>query len=408
MQIIYLANRWPNPSHTAAGTRSLQLLRLLQKRDHQITIASFLSADTFSIELEQQGFQCVSLELNDSGLVDYFKSKTYEIAFFDTFLMEEKLGWVIREAIPKCMTVLDTQDLHFMRYARSKAPSFSIADHKLNLNNSPTYREIASIYRCDLTLVISLAEMKLLQNEFHIDSKCLLYLPFLYDDFPFHQSKKNDFSARKGLMLLGNFLHQPNLDQAKFVIQQLSYQIQKKLTDCPIKIIGAHPPKHLIDLAKNQKNIELLGYQDDLTTHFAKCRIMIAPLRFGAGLKGKLFDAMLHQLPFIASEIAAEGILGLSDLYIAKCKTEFINKLTAVYLSESSWIKAQIHQHQLLSTHFMKSDFEDQFIDKLEEIRNHLQEHRNKLFYQNFLNYHQLQSTKYFSKWIELKNRSQR
>ena len=209
-------------------------------------------------------------------------------------------------------------------------------------------------------------------------------------------------------MLLGNFLHQPNLDQAKFVIQQLNDQIQEKLPDCPIKIIGAHPPQHLIDLAKNKKNIELLGYQDDLTAHFAECRMMIAPLRFGAGLKGKLFDAMLHQLPFIASEIAAEGVLGLNDRYIAKCETEFIDKLTAVYLSESNWIKAQNHQHQLLSTHFLKSDFEDQFIDKLEEIGKHLQEHRNELFYQNFLNYHQLQSTKYFSKWIELKNRSQR
>ena len=408
MQIIYLANRWPNPSQTAAGTRSLQLLQLLQENDYQVTIASFFPADTFSQQLEQQGFQCVSLELNDSGLVDFFKSKTYEIAFFDTFLMEEKLGWVIREAIPKCMTVLDTQDLHFMRYARSKAPSFSIADHKLNLNDSPTYREIASIYRCDLTLVISLAEIKLLQNEFQINSKCLLYLPFLLDDAPLNQSNKNDFSARKGLMLLGNFLHQPNLDQAKFVIQQLSYQIQEKLPECSIKIIGAHPPQHLIDLAKNKKNIELLGYQEDLTAHFAECRMMIAPLRFGAGLKGKLFDAMLHQLPFIASEIAAEGVLGLNDRYIAKCETEFIDKLTAVYLSESTWIKAQNRQHQLLSTHFLKSDFDNQFLDKLEEIRKHLQEHRNKLFYQNFLNYHQLQSTKYFSKWIELKNRSQR
>ena len=197
MRIIYLANRWPNPSQTAAGTRTLQLVKLLQENDYQITIASFFSADTFSQELEQQGFQCLSLELNDSGLVDYFKSKAYKIAFFDTFLMEEKLGWVIREAIPECMTVLDTQDLHFLRYARSKKPSFSIADHQLNLNDSYTYREIASIYRCDLTLVISLAEMKLLQNEFHIDSKCLLYLPFLYDDAPFNQSKKMTFPLER-------------------------------------------------------------------------------------------------------------------------------------------------------------------------------------------------------------------
>ena len=407
MQIIYLANRWPNPSLTAAGTRSLQLLQLLKENNYQVAIASFFPADTFSQQLEQQGFQCFSLELNDSGLVDYFKSKGYKIAFFDTFLMEEKLGWVIREAIPECITVLDTQDLHFLRNARSKTPSFSIADHQLNLNNPFTYREIAAIYRCDLTLVISLSEMKLLQNEFHINSKCLLYLPFLYDDAPSNQSKKNDFSVREGLMLLGNFLHQPNLDQAKFVIQQLSYQIQEKLPNCSIKIIGAYPPQYLVDLAKNQKNIELLGFQDDLTAHFAECRMMIAPLRFGAGLKGKLFDAMLHQLPFIASEVAAEGLLGLSDRYIAKCETDFTDKLAAVYLSESNWIKAQKHQHQLLSTHFLKSDFEDLFIGKLEDIQNHLQEHRNKLFYQNFLNYHQWQSTKYFSKWIEIKNKSQ-
>ena len=407
MQIIYLANRWPSLSQTAAGTRSLQLLHLLQENDYQVTIASFFPTDTFSDELKQLGYECISLRLNDLGLVDYFKSKAYKVAFFDTFLMEEKLGWVIREAIPECINVLDTQDLHFLRRARSKAPSFSTADHKLNLNNSYTYREMASIYRCDLSLIISLPEMKLLQNKFHVNSKSLLYLPFLYDDALFYESKKNKFSTRSGLILLGNFLHIPNLDQAKFVIQQLSETIGEKLPNCSIKIIGAFPSQHLIDLAKNKKNIELLGYQDDLVAHFAACRMMIAPLRFGAGLKGKLFEAMLHELPFVASEVAAEGILGLNDQYIATCETEFINKLTAVYLSESNWKKAQKHQHQLLSTHFLKSDFENQLIGKLEEIQKHVQEHRNGLFHQNFFNYHQLQSTKYFSKWIELKNRSQ-
>ena len=376
MQIIYLANRWPSLSQTAAGTRSLQLLHLLQENNYQVTIASFFPTDTFSDELKQLGYECISLRLNDLGLVDYFKSKAYKVAFFDTFLMEEKLVWVIREAIPECINVLDTQDLHFLRRARSKAPSFSTADHKLNLNNSYTYREMASIYRCDLSLIISLPEMKLLQNKFHVNSKSLLYLPFLYDDALFYESKKNKFSTRSGLILLGNFLHIPNLDQAKFVIQQLSETIGEKLPNCSIKIIGAFPSQHLIDLAKNKKNIELLGYQDDLVAHFAACRMMIAPLRFGAGLKGKLFEAMLHQL-------------------------------TAVYLSESNWKKAQKHQHQLLSTHFLKSDFENQLIGKLEEIQKHVQEHRNGLFHQNFFNYHQLQSTKYFSKWIELKNRSQ-
>jgi glycosyltransferase involved in cell wall biosynthesis len=408
MRIIYLANRWPNPSQTAAGTRSLQLLQILQAKGHRVTIASFFPADTFSQKLEQLGFECKSLELNDSNTAGYLRSKDFDIAVFDTFLMEEKLSWMVRDAIPGCMTILDTQDLHFLRYARSKSPSFSIKDHALDLNNPFTYREIASIYRCDLTLVISLAEMKLLQENFHIDPQSLFYLPFLYDDQRSVKNAADGPNNRKGLMLLGNFLHQPNLDQVKFVIQQLSAHLQEKLPNCTIKIIGAYPPQHLIDLTKNKKNIELLGYQDDLTVQFAECRMMIAPLRFGAGLKGKLFDAMLHQLPFIASEVAAEGVLGLNDLYIAKCEKGFIDKLTAVYSSGSNWEKAQNHQHQLLSTHFQKSDFEDRFTEKLEDIRKHLQEHRNKLFYQNFLNYHQLQSTKYFSKWIELKNRSQR
>ena len=408
MQIIYLANRWPNPSQTAAGTRSLQLLELLKENNYQVTIAGFFPADHDAQELEKKGFQYISLALNDSGLVDFFRSKAYKIAFFDTFLMEEKLGWVIREALPNCMSVLDMQDLHFLRYARSQKPSLSIKNQTLDFNNQYTYREIASIFRCDLSLVISLAEMKWLQQKFHIDEKALFYLPFLYNAKTKSHIIADDFSQRNHLLMLGNFLHQPNLDQAKFVIQQLSYQIQEKLPNCSIKIIGAYPPQHLIDLAKNKKNIELLGYQGDLSTHFAECKMMITPLRFGAGLKGKLFDAMQHQLPFVASEIAAEGLLGLSDRYIGKSETDFTDKLAAVYQSESNWIKAQWHQHQILSTHFLKSDFEDLFIDKLEEIRKHLQEHRNKLFYQNFFKYHQWQSTKYFSKWIEIKNKSQR
>ena len=406
MKLIYLANRWPNPSETAAATRSFQVIDIFREMGYEIRIASFSPADHTVATLKSSGIECIHLKLNDSSLMEHLATEDYDIAVFDTFLMEEKLSWMFCETLPECMTVLDLQDVHSLRYARAKRPSFSSSKKALDFDNEITYREMASIYRSDLTLVISYAEVKLLKEDFNIDHQHLLYLPFLFDPIDSNSLVPNTFDDRNDLLMLGNFLHKPNLDQVKFTINELYGALQASLPDVVIKIIGAYPPQQLRDLAKNKKNVQLLGYQEDLKPFLDNSRLMIAPLRFGAGLKGKLFDAMRNGLPFVASEVASEGILGLADTYIPKSPEEFIDKSVNIYTSSSAWRKAQFDQHQLLHTHFAKQDHTLRVKSKMNDILSHLTEHRKKLFFRNFLEYHQLRSTEYFSKWLELKNGS--
>ena len=404
MKLIYLANRWPKPDETAAAKRSFQVIDIFREMGYEISIASFSPVDHTLAALKSSGVQCIHLKLNDSSFMEHLAMEGYDIAVFDTFLMEEKLSWMFRESLPDCMTVLDLQDLHSLRYARAKRPSLSLSTNALDLDNEITYREMASIYRSDLTLVISLAELNWLKQHFLIDHRYLLYLPFLFDSTRAYRFTNRSFEERKDLLMLGNFLHKPNLDQVKFTINELYGPLQASLPEVVIKIIGAYPPQELRDLAKNKKNVQLLGYQDDLQPFLDNSRLMIAPLRFGAGLKGKLFDAMCNGLPFVASEVAKEGILGVADTYISKTTEEFIDKLVNIYTSSSAWRKAQFEQHQLLPTHFAKQDHIARVKSKIHHILSCLDEHRKNLFFRNFLEYHQLRSTEYFSKWLELKN----
>lgn len=403
MRIIYLANRWPNVNETAASTRSLQIIYSLKANGCDVTIACVNPKNAAVKSFEGDGIKCVAFQLNDQNFKHLLKQDNYNIAFFDTFLMEEKTSWMFQDVLPDCLTVLDTQDLHFLREARSEKPSFKASVDELNFDRPKTYRELASIYRCDLSLIISWEEFKLLKNHFNVDKATLMYLPFMFDP---HENKHDayPFKDREGILMLGNFLHAPNLDQAVFFIDHLNAALQEKIHHVEVFIAGAFPTDRIIQKSKHQSHIKFLGYQEDLMPIFNRCKLMISPLRFGAGLKGKLFDAINYGLPFVGSEIACEGLFGLDDTFVAKNNDGFVAKTATLYKDEGSWQKAQFQQSAIVKTHFDKNHFASQLTTRLTKLHQGLKKHRENNYQRNLILRQAFQAHKYFSKWIELKN----
>lgn len=405
-QLLVIGYVWPEPSSSAAGWRMIQLLELFLDHGYHICFASPAQKTEFSADLVAMGVQEEPIQINNSSVVDFLQNLQPSVVLFDRFMMEEQLGWRVREVCPEALTLLDTEDLHFLRKAREKAFK-NKTNLNLNIYTDEAKREIASILRCDLTLIISEVEMQLLQRKFDIKASSLFYLPFIFSEV-FEQNKAlPDFGERNGFLCIGNFLHAPNWDQVLYLKEEIWPLIRKKLPQAEVEIYGAYTSQKVKQLHQPKQGFMVKGRAENLPELMAKKKILLAPLRFGAGLKGKLVDAMRYGLPSITTSVGAEAIGGKYPWpgEIANTPQEIANKAVHYYTRIKPWQKAQKNGYQILNRRLNRSQFEGNLILTINYLHNHLEKNRKENFFGQILNHQHLQSTKYMSLWIEEKNK---
>ena len=198
-------------------------------------------------------------------------------------MTEEQFGWRVAKQCPEAIRILDTEDLHFLRKARQQNQTLNSNFSKEFLKTDVAKRELASIYRSDLSLIISEVEMDILTNHLHIDSSLLLYIPFLLDDNSlFNKSELPSFKQRNDFVFVGNFIHPPNADAVLFLKEKIWPKLSQNLPHTALHIYGAYPrPKHL-NLQDQKQEFFVHGFVDDIDATLQSARVLLAPLQFGA------------------------------------------------------------------------------------------------------------------------------
>ncbi len=178
--VLIIGFVWPEPKSSAAGGRMMQLIRFYQLQGYAVTFASPAQDSEFMVDLSEFGVIKKNIVLNCGSFDVFIADLNPSIVLFDRFMMEEQFGWRVAESCPTALRVLDTEDLHCLRLARQSAfkekRDFEIADL---LKEEVAKREIASILRCDITLMIATFEMELLQTVFKIDPALLVLFAFV-------------------------------------------------------------------------------------------------------------------------------------------------------------------------------------------------------------------------------------
>ena len=398
---------WPEPNSSAAGARMMQLLEFFKNEGFNIIFGTTAGASPHAVALEHFGIRTVKIELNNSSFDGLLKEMQPEYVLFDRFMMEEQFGWRVAEAWPKALRILDTEDLHFLRKARQEAFKKSKNPESLDLHSDLAKREIASIYRCDLSLIISEAEMKLLQEEFRMPKELLLYLPFMIEipskekiaEFPLFETRKNFIS-------IGNFLHEPNWDAVLNLKQNIWPLIRKELPKAELHIYGAYATAKVEQLHNEKEGFLVKGRAASALEVIKNSRVLLAPLRFGAGLKGKFADAMQAGTPSVTTAIGAEGMATSEEFngLIANDPEGFASAAVKLYSGKTLWEQAQKKGFSLLMR-FSKKEHSAVFRRKIENLEQNLTTHRRSNFTGSMLLHHSLASTRNLSKYIEMKNR---
>lgn len=396
-KLLIIGHTFPEPSTTAAGNRMMQLIDLFSEANFEITFASTASKTEYSETLEHLGVSTRQILLNDPSFDEFITEFNPSVVLFDRYITEEQFGWRVAENCPNTLKILDTEDLHFLRKAREDAFK---KGREINLYSDTAKRELASILRSDLSLIISEAEMQLLKETFQIPESLLYYLPFLVDDFSL---KTPSFSTRQHFITIGNFLHAPNVDAVVFLKREIWPKIRRQLPEAELHIYGAYAPNHILEIHNEKEGFLLKGWAPNVEEVMQKAKACLAPLRFGAGLKGKLLDAARCGTPSVSTSIGVEGMftIALTEDEISS----FVDASVALYTQEKDWLEQQQEAFQVLEKHFKKKLFSEDFTEKIKVLQQQLPHHRNTHFIGQILQHQSLQATKYMSKWIEEKNK---
>ena len=407
-QLLIIGAVWPEPNSTAAGTRMLQLIRLFLAAQYRITFASASAESSHRFPLEDLGVTLQNIELNHTSFDVFVEKLNPDTVLFDRFAMEEQFGWRVAKKCPGALRILDTEDLHCLRSARQQATKAQKTFELTDLHSDIAFREIASIYRCDLSLMISSFEMELLENHFKVPKALLHYLPFLLDRLSeAERDSLPSFSERQHFVTIGNFRHAPNWDSVLYLKQTIWPLLRKELPQAEMHVYGSYPPEKALQLQQPKEGFYVKGWAKEAKQVLRNSKVCLAPLRFGAGLKGKFIEAMCCGTPSVTSAVGAEGMCGSNPWggEIADTPTALVSAAKALYTDSNLWRKAQINGFEILNKCFERNSFESSFAERISALEENLQSHRKQNFYGALLQHHSMRSTEYLSRWIAEKNK---
>lgn len=408
LKVLVIGYVWPESSSSAAGSRMMQYLELFKAQGWDITYSSPAADSEHMSDIGSMGVRQVSIELNNSSFDDFVSDLQPDIVIYDRFMMEEQFGWRVEINCPDAITLLETVDLHCLRDARHKALKENRVIVTRDYFSDIAKREIASILRCDLSLMISTVEIELLKDVFNLDSSLLHFIPFMFD--PIDEgiiSQWPVYSERQHFVTIGNFKHAPNWDAVLYLKNTIWPRIRQRLPDIECHIYGAYSSEKVTQLNNLKEGFIIKGRAEDANSVVREARVVLAPLRFGAGMKGKLAEAMINGTPSVTTTIGAES---MHDGYewngiIEDDPVAFSKEAVNLYTNQEQWLAAQNNGVVIINSLFNKKDHSDRLIEAIKSIRDNIETHRLNNFTGAMLKHHNMRSTEYMSRWIEAKQK---
>jgi len=405
---LFFVYVWPEPVSSAAGVRTAELMRCLQKAGWKVSAVSPSGPSRFSKELNETGISTLTCDPNSSPLTEAALQSlppNLNLVAYDRFIMEEQFGWRARTLWPNALHLVDTQDLHSVRRGRERllcsgASVERIAQPRVTDMGEDLLRELSSLYRTDGALVVSDWEKSFLES-LHFPAEKISYLPFSTD----LDAAPPPFGKRNGFCFLGNFRHPPNLDSVRWLIDQIWRQIRKEMPEAELHLYGSYPPGE-VSRHKGENGIYAHGPVENHRAALRQHRALLAPLRFGAGIKGKVLEAWGTGTPVVGTALTFEG-MGAQGIECHTCES-FPAACVALHQEQNLWEDQQKAGAAAIRERFDRNVLSKRFLDFVQEKTGTLPHCREQNLTGKMLLLQEANSSKYFSRWIEAKNNKPR
>ena len=320
--ILFFSPQWPCYDKNSGGRRLFEILSILSEECNVFYFVQEAENKKYEKMLTSKGIRCYSGDYNLKHELHKLRLKgiQVELSFFSWWITGAMHLKEVKEFFPEIKTIVDSVDVHWLRESRAKIGT----EERKNFEKS--------VYMsCDLVIAVTHEDKAEIEKECPgVDVKVVSNIH--------KEPLEGATSCKKDILFLGGFKHHPNKDAAL-----RSYNIYKKFKkesniDCSLYIVGDDPPEEIKRL-HDGKEVFVTGLVEDVSPYFFNSRVLLAPLVSGAGLKGKVCEAIVHKIPVLTTKIGAEGfgIKNAEDCFIAESDREFVGYLKCIYgLSEES------------------------------------------------------------------------
>ena len=332
-RVLFIDHQFPFVDLDAGSYAAFQEMRLLQSLGAKVTFLprNLAGMDRHTTALQRIGVECLYAPYVMNFLL-YLREHAaeYDLVLVTRYKIVEQVIPIIRAASPKTKIAFNLADLHFLRELReaaAKTPGYSRARAEETRRS-----ELAAVKASDITFSYSDVELGILKRQTPPAAK-LARMPWIVDC----SSRATSFSDTRDILFLGGFGHPPNAQAVKFFAGEVMPVIRAQLPDALFNVIGSGARARVPELMSEY--VRILGYVPSITDYLDRTRVFVAPLLAGAGLKGKVLDAISHGVPCVLSPIAVEGT-GLThglDCLIADSKQAWAEWVVRLYTDEELW-----------------------------------------------------------------------
>lgn len=346
--VLFIDHQYPFVDLDAGSYAAFQEIRLLQHLGGKITFLprNIAWMDRHTVALQRIGVECLYAPFVRS-FREYLRAHAaeYDLVSVSRHSVAEEVLPIVRSAAPATKVAFNLADLHFLREFReaaAKTPGYSFGKA-----DETRRAELAAITRSDLTFSYSDVEIALIRGLVPATTR-LARMPWVAEC----HDREWQYSDTRDIMFLGGFSHPPNVQAAKFFARSVMPLLRGRLPEAYFNIVGSGARVVVPELVSDR--VRVLGYVPTLTEHLGRARVFVAPLLAGAGLKGKVIDAISHGTPCVLSSVAAEGT-GLTDgidCLIANTPEEWADRVFRLYMDEAMWNRFSANALNLARTRY--------------------------------------------------------
>lgn len=395
----------------------MNLIQASLRAGWNVKVLSPSQSNAFESQLQALGVVTHSIRANDPAFDSLILKIEPDAVVFDRFLMEEQFGWRVRKNVPQALRIVDTQDLHSLRRFRevraTETPQWDVVlDHPIGeAATADLLRELSSIWRSDLSLILSDREHALLTQEYGVSDTLLSVQRFGYD---LKKVVHGPQGAREteGFFWIGNYRHPPNLDGVRYLLHEIWPGIAERLPAARLFLHGAYPPKIIEKWVQRTTRAVIVSSTPDAIAACALARVSLFPLRYGAGIKGKISDSWAAGTPVLTTSAGIEGMV--SEQVRAQhgdgaCVADQVSQIidAAVRLYEDAGARERLCEN---GRSILRSEYDEERLFKdwtslVSDRLARLRDYRSRNLHGQALWMNQARATEFFSRWIELKER---
>ena len=337
----------PMPDQDSGSVRMINLMRVLRGLGWQVTfmVENLAYHGHYTHALQRLGVEAV-YHPNVSDIVAWMAGNgaTLDAVILSRHYVAAAFLPLVRQYAPHARIVFDTVDLHYLREQR--AAELHGGAELARQARATRVQELKIVRAADVTLVVSPVEQGLLRLE--CPGSRIEILSNVHEVV----GSRRPFAERRDIQFTGGFGHPPNVDAVQWFVDEIWPDVARRLPEARFHVIGSRLPEELTRLAGER--VVVHGHVESLDEFLDGCRLSVAPLRYGAGVKGKVNMAMAHGQPVIATPIAVEGmhVEPGEDVLVAEDAQAFADAVVAAYQDEALWQKLSTRGVANVARHF--------------------------------------------------------